>query len=62
MEMKLTSIARASLEELRMDYEDFLRQRGFRLWDWSDPRKQELIDRRCSKADEMARWVKEVGD
>ena len=28
MEMKLTSVARASLEELRLDYEDFLRQRG----------------------------------
>lgn len=28
IEMKLTNIARASLEELRLDYEDFLRQRG----------------------------------
>ena len=27
IEMKLTNIARASLEELRLDYEDFLRQR-----------------------------------
>jgi hypothetical protein len=27
-ELKLTSVARASLEELRLDYEDFLRQRG----------------------------------
>ena len=26
-ELKLTSVARASLEELRLDYEDFLRQR-----------------------------------
>ena len=25
-EMKLTSVARASLEELKLDYEDFLRQ------------------------------------
>ena len=30
MEMKLTNVARASLEELRLDYEDFLRQRGRR--------------------------------
>jgi four helix bundle protein len=27
MEIKLTGVARASLEELRLDYEDFLRQR-----------------------------------
>jgi four helix bundle protein len=27
-ELKLTNVARASLEELRLDYEDFLRQRG----------------------------------
>ena len=27
-ELKLTSVARASLEELLLDYEDFLRQRG----------------------------------
>src|SRR5512137_187406 len=26
-ELKLTNVARASLEELRLDYEDFLRQR-----------------------------------
>lgn len=27
-ELKLTQVARASLEELKLDYEDFLRQRG----------------------------------
>jgi restriction system protein len=32
-ELKLTGVARASLEELLLDYEDFLRQRGLRLWD-----------------------------
>ena len=31
-ELKLVSVARASLEELLLDYEDFLRQRGFTLW------------------------------
>src|SRR5256886_12148312 len=29
MEMKLTNVARASLEELRLSFEDLLRQRGF---------------------------------
>ena len=40
MEMKLTNVARASLEELRRDYEDFLRQRGLPLWPRDDPRRQ----------------------
>ena len=31
-ELKLTGVARASLEELLLDYEDFLRQRRLRLW------------------------------
>lgn len=32
-EIKLVGVARASLEELLIDYEDFLRQRGLKLWD-----------------------------
>src|SRR5258705_9319260 len=31
-ELKLVAVARASLEELLLDYEDFLRQRGLALW------------------------------
>jgi four helix bundle protein len=31
-EIKLTNVARASLGELPLDYEDFLRQRGLRQW------------------------------
>ncbi len=36
-EIKLVGVARASLEELLLDYEDFLRQRGLKLWDKNDP-------------------------
>ncbi|MBE0425365.1 MAG: four helix bundle protein [Nitrospirae bacterium] len=32
-ELKLLGIARASLEELLLDYKDFLRQRGLTLWE-----------------------------
>jgi len=32
MEIKLTNVARASLEELLVDYQDFLRVRDLRLW------------------------------
>src|SRR5262245_6823546 len=60
MELKLTNVARASLEELRLDYEDFLRQRGLPLWDRNDPRRKALVDRRCTTADEVARWVGEI--
>jgi four helix bundle suffix protein len=33
MELKLTNVARASLEELLVDYRDFLRVRDFPLWE-----------------------------
>lgn len=36
-EIKLTSVARASLEELLLDYEDFLRQSKLKLWAKDDP-------------------------
>ena len=60
MELKLTSVARASLEELRLDYEDFLRQRGLAQWEKNDPRRQALIDRRPRTADDFAAWVRET--
>ncbi len=59
-ELKLTNVARASLEELRLDYEDFLRQRNLLLWAREDARRSELVTRRPGNADEIAHWVKEV--
>jgi four helix bundle suffix protein len=41
-EIKLTSVARASLGELLLDYEDYLRQRHLRQWDKSDPEALEV--------------------
>jgi four helix bundle suffix protein len=61
-ELKLTNVARASLEELRLDYEDFLRQRGLPIWGRHDHRRQELIDLRCATADEVAQWVRAEHD
>ena len=55
---KLTNVARASLEELLLDYEDFLRQRGLKLWAKDDPRRAELVALRCASADEVAAWIK----
>lgn len=44
-ELKLTNVARASLEELLLDYQDFLRQRGLRIWD-KDSREALAVRRR----------------
>lgn len=62
MELKLTNVARASLEELRLDYEDFLRQRSLTLWERSDPRRQALINRRCTTAKDVSEWIMAVHD
>ncbi|HEV7669569.1 MAG TPA: four helix bundle suffix domain-containing protein [Thermoanaerobaculia bacterium] len=35
-ELRLVNVARASLDELLLDYEDFLRQRGKRQWNKND--------------------------
>jgi four helix bundle suffix protein len=41
-EVKLTNVARASLGELLLDYEDFLRQRGLRQWAMDSPEAKEV--------------------
>jgi len=41
-ELKLTGVARASLEELRGDYEDFLHDRGLPLWGKDHPQAQAI--------------------
>lgn len=61
-ELKLTNVARASLEELRLDYEDFLRQRGLQKWEREDQRRQELIDSRPATAEDVAEWTKNIHD
>jgi four helix bundle suffix protein len=48
-ELRLVNVARASLDELLLDYEDFLRQRGFRQWAKDDPEALEV--RACYRPD-----------
>ncbi len=48
-ELKLTGVARASLEELLLDYEDFLRQRGLRLWPKDSPEALAVRRKHLSK-------------
>lgn len=61
-ELKLTNVARASLEELRLDYEDFLRQRGLPLWEPNYPSLQRFKAKRCSSLDDLRAWLKEEKD
>jgi four helix bundle suffix protein len=48
IELKLANTARASLEELLKDYEDFLRVRNFPLWD-KDSKQARYVRRMGSK-------------
>ena len=58
-ELKLTNVARASLEELRLDYEDFLRQRGLPLLPPGDPALVRFKARRCATVEEVRLWVED---
>lgn len=58
-ELKLTNVARASLEELRLDYEDFLRQRNLPQWPPDHPALVRFKSRRCATLDEVRAWVEE---
>jgi four helix bundle suffix protein len=41
-ELRLVNVARASLDELLLDYEDFLRQRGLAQWGKDDQQAREV--------------------
>ncbi len=56
-ELKLTSVARSSLEELRLDFEDFLRQRNLAPWPPNHPALLRFKGMRCLAMDELVRWV-----
>ena len=58
-ELKLTSVARASLEELRLDFEDFLRQRGLPLLPPNHPALMRFKAKRCATLKEVQAWVAE---
>lgn len=57
MEMKLTNVARGSLEELRRDYEDYLRQRGATPWPPAHPALRRFKSLRCATLAAFREWV-----
>ena len=48
LELNLYNVARASLEELRLDYEDYLRQHGEPIWSQDSPLYSEFVALRVS--------------
>ena len=56
-ELKLTNVARASLEELRLEFEDFLRQRGLALYPPDHPALVRFKARRCRTLEDVRAWV-----
>ncbi|MHC4526133.1 MAG: four helix bundle suffix domain-containing protein [Planctomycetota bacterium] len=58
-ELKLTNVARASQEELRLDYEDFLRQRNLPELEPDDPILKRFKARRCTTLAEVQDWIAE---
>ena len=57
-EIKLTNVAKASLVELRIDYEDYLRVREQRLWE-KDSKEALCVREKSRKATDSA-WYLEI--
>jgi len=58
-ELKLTQVARASLEELKLDYEDFLRQNKLPTLEPQDAALVRFKSLKPQTVDEFAAWVAE---
>jgi four helix bundle suffix protein len=57
LELNLYNVARASLEELKLDYQDYLRQHGESLWLKDDLLYSEFIKRRISCKKEFREFI-----
>lgn len=53
-ELKLTGVARASLEELLLDYQAFLRQKGLRIWAKDSPEALAVRRKRVSDLSDLS--------
>lgn len=59
MELKLTQVARASLEELKLDYEDFLRQRGLAMLEPGHAALTRFKKQKPQTVAAFAAWIEE---
>ncbi|MBQ9445886.1 MAG: four helix bundle suffix domain-containing protein [Victivallales bacterium] len=64
MEIKLLNVARASIKELREDYEDYLRARHLQMWDNTHPRYDGMLSycRTHDRPEEYMGFVEKVSD
>lgn len=58
-EIFLTNVARASLEELALDYQDFLRHAELEEWEPDHPALKRFKALRCSTLGEFRSWINE---
>lgn len=56
-ELRLYTIAKGSLVELKLDYQDYLRQHGEKVWKKNSPLYNEFVSRRVSKASEFREFI-----
>lgn len=59
-ELRLVNVARASLDELLLDYEDFLRQRGQRQWEKNDREAQAVRAAGKEQAPDYVPWLSQA--
>ena len=57
LELNLYNVARASLEELKLDYEDYLRQQGELLWSKEEFLYVEFVKRRIKSKKEFREFI-----
>ena len=57
LELNLTNVARGSLEELKLDYEDFLRRRNLASWPSQHPALIRLRELRISTLADFQEWA-----
>ncbi len=64
MEIKLLNVARASIKELREDYEDYLRARHLQMWDNTHPRYDGMLSycRTHDRPEEYMGFVEKASD
>ena len=57
LEINLYNVARGSLEELKIDYQDYLRQHGFEIWNKDDLLAQKFINMHVASKKEFRMFV-----
>lgn len=57
LELNLYNVARASLEELKLDYQDYLRQHGEKIWQKDEFLYVEFVKRRISCKKEFREFI-----